>query len=182
MRRFFHFMNKFFMVPLFRLGFGIFFGNPFSGYIMVLKVRGRKSGKTRYAPVNYAIADGKVWCIAGFGRKSDWYRNALEHPDIEAILPGGAVAGFVSEVSDAETRLRVMRAIFKNAGFAGFFEGFNPYRISDAEFAARTAHIPLVCLQPQGLGSGASDPGGWAWIGAPVALALLVLIFWAIFR
>ena len=45
MRRFFRFLNKFFMVPMFRLGFGPFFGNPLSGYIMVLKIVGRKTGK-----------------------------------------------------------------------------------------------------------------------------------------
>lgn len=42
MRRIFWFLNKFFMVPMFRLGFGPFFGNPLSGYIMVLKAIGRK--------------------------------------------------------------------------------------------------------------------------------------------
>ncbi len=52
-RRIFWFLNTFFMVPLFRLGLGPFFGNPLSGYIMVLKAIGRKSGKVRYTPVNY---------------------------------------------------------------------------------------------------------------------------------
>jgi hypothetical protein len=68
MRRFFRFLNKYFMVPLFRLGFGPFFGNPFTGYIMVLKVLGRKTGKLRYAPVNYAILDGKVSTSRASGR------------------------------------------------------------------------------------------------------------------
>jgi len=43
---FFWFLNKFFMAPLFRLGFGPFFVNPLTGYIMVLKVIGRKTGKS----------------------------------------------------------------------------------------------------------------------------------------
>ena len=67
MRRFFWFLNKYFMVPMFRLGFGPVFGNPLVGYIMVLKMVGRKTGKLRYAPVNYALQAGEVYCIAGFG-------------------------------------------------------------------------------------------------------------------
>lgn len=66
MRRFFRFLNKYFMVPMFRLGFGPFFGNPFTGYIMVLKIVGRKTGRLHFAPVNYAIRDGVVYCVSGF--------------------------------------------------------------------------------------------------------------------
>ena len=49
MRSVFRVLNKFFMVPMFRLGFGPFFGNPFSGFIMVMKTIGRKTGKMRYS-------------------------------------------------------------------------------------------------------------------------------------
>jgi len=34
MRRIFHFLNKYFMVPMFRLGLGFFFGNPLTSYVM----------------------------------------------------------------------------------------------------------------------------------------------------
>ena len=68
MRFFFKILNTLFMVPMFRLGLGPFFGNPITGYIMVLKVIGRKTGKVRYVPVNYAIRNGSVYCLAGFGR------------------------------------------------------------------------------------------------------------------
>ena len=52
LRRVFWFLNKFFMVPLFRLGLGVFIVNPLTGYIMTLKTKGRKTSKTRYTPVN----------------------------------------------------------------------------------------------------------------------------------
>ena len=61
--------------------------------------------------------------------------------------------------------------------FAGFFDGFNPYRIKDEDLFNRTADMPLICIQPDGLGSGASDPAGWAWIWAPLFTILLVLWF-----
>lgn len=179
MRRFFRFLNRFFMVPLFRLGFGPFFGNPISGYIMVLKVIGRKTGKVRYAPVNYAIQDGKVYCISGFRNVSDWYRNLKAHPDAEAILPSGAIRARICEEQDPQARLKIIRQVLKNAGFAGFFEGYNPFTISDEELSRKTAGMPLICLEPVGLGSGASDPSGWAWLPS---LVVFVLFMWLIFR
>jgi deazaflavin-dependent oxidoreductase (nitroreductase family) len=180
LRRFFWFLNKFFMVPLFRLGFGPIMVNPFTGYIMVLKVIGRKTGKLHYAPINYAIFDGKVYCVSGFRQGSDWYRNLRAQPAIEVIMPAGAIAGTATEVANPAFRVTVVRKIFQNAGFAGFFEGYNPFRISDEELARKTADMPLICIQPVGLGSGASDPGGWAWI--LVSISTILLVLWLILR
>ncbi len=182
MRRIFRFFNKVFMVPMFRLGFGPFFGSPLIRYIMLLKVIGRRSGKVRYAPVNYAIADRKVYCISGYRQGSDWLKNLRAHPQLEAILPAGAIHGMAVEVSDPLVRLRLIRQVLKNAGFAGFFEGYNPFRISDEELAKRTADLPLICITPDGMGSGASDPDGWAWIWTPVSLGLLALVMWLLLR
>jgi deazaflavin-dependent oxidoreductase (nitroreductase family) len=180
MRRFFWFLNKFFMVPMFRLGFGPFFGNPITGYIMVLKVLGRKTGKLRYVPVNYAIQNGQVYCVSGFRQGSDWYRNLKAHPAIEVILPGGAISGLATEVSDPTSKTPIIRKIFQNGGFAGYMEGYSPYRISDEELARKTADMSLICIQPTGLGSGASDSGGWAWMS--VFTILLALVIWLILR
>ncbi len=164
MRRIFWFFNKFFMVPLFRLGLGPLFANPVSGYIMVMKVIGRKSGKTRFTPVNYAIHKGEIYCISGGRRTSDWYKNLLATPEIELILPGGAVYAHVEEIADSGLRRLVIRQILQNAGFAGFFEGYNPWRISDDELMAKSADLPLLRFHPLGIANGASDAGGWAWV------------------
>jgi deazaflavin-dependent oxidoreductase (nitroreductase family) len=175
----FRILNRFFMVPMFRLGLGPFFGNPLSGYIMVLRTVGRRTGKVRYVPVNYAIRNGSVYCLAGFGRTSPWFLNLLANPDIDVILPGGAIAGHVEEATDAGERRVVLRQILKNAGFATLFEGLNPYRASDEALARKTAEQPLVRIRPTGLGNGACDPGGWAWVwtvAATIAIVALVAI------
>jgi deazaflavin-dependent oxidoreductase (nitroreductase family) len=178
LRRFFRVLNRFFMVPMFRLGFGPFFGNPLSGYIMVLRIKGRRTGKIRYAPVNYAIANGRVYCIAGWGRTSDWFRNLQADPAIEAILPGGAIAGLAEAVTDPTERAPAIRQILKNGGFAGFLGGFNPYRVTDEELGRKTEGMPLVRIRPTGIGSGASDPAGWAWVWTAVFILALVLLLW----
>jgi len=179
MRLSFRLLNRLFMVPVFRLGLGSFFGNPFSGYIMVLKTVGRKSGRARYAPVNYALRAGQVYCLAGFGEGTHWLRNLQAEPRLEAILPGGAIAGRAALVSDPAERLALVRQVLKNGGFAGFMEGFNPFTVPDEELARRTAAMPLVRIQPVGPGNGASDPAGWAWVWTVVFLAaLLAWLIW----
>lgn len=162
------------MVPMFQLGLGAFVGNPVSGYIMVIKTIGRKTGKERYTPVNYAIYHGDLYCMAGWGQISDWYRNILADWNIEVIHPDGPLAGTVEEVTDPVKRITIMRKILKNAGFAGFFEGFNPFKVTDEELERKLGNLPLLRIHPIGLGSGASDPAGWAWIWM-VLISVLVI-------
>lgn len=176
LRRVFWYVNRYLMVPMFRLGLGPWLGTPFGGYMMILKVIGRKTGKARYTPVNYAIDDGDVYCVAGFGAISDWYRNVRAHPNIEAILPNGAIAGIAEEVSDPAEHQRIVRQIFINAGFAGFFYGYDPRTVSDERLRETTADLPVIRIRPTGIGSGASDPGGWAWITAIAGLLFFVAL------
>jgi deazaflavin-dependent oxidoreductase (nitroreductase family) len=176
MRRFFWYLNKFFMVPMFQLGFGPFFGNPFTGYIMVMKVIGRKTGKVRLVPVNYAIHKGSVYCISGARRESDWFRNLLVNPQVDLILPGGCVYARMDEVTATDEKLPIIRQILKNAGFAGFFEGYNPFTVTDAELVEKSADMPVLRFHPLGLGSGPSDAGGWAWIWAFVITVILIVL------
>lgn len=175
MRKIFKFLNKFFMVPLFRMGFGALVGNPLTGYIMVLKTIGRVSGKIRYAPVNYAILGGCVYCTAGFGKASHWYKNLKAHPEIEVILPGRTIAGTVEEVEDPGEKLTAFRQIMKNGGFAGFSLGFNPFTIPDEDLAPRMKEYPVMRIRPSGVGSGPADAGGWMWfLWVIVALGLIL--------
>lgn len=177
LRKVFWFLNTFFMTPVFRLGLGGLLGTPFGGYMMVVKVVGRKSGKTRYAPVNYAIRDGSVYCLSGFRKTADWYRNLLAHPEVELLLPGGPIFARGEPVEDPEERGRMARQVLKNAGFAGFFEGYNPRTISEADLRTKIADIPVIRFRPLGVGSGAFDAGGWAWVW-PVLATAGILWWW----
>ncbi len=177
LRSIFHWLNKFFMVPAYRLGLGSWISNPLTGYIMVIKSTGRKSGVTRYAPVNYALIDGNIYCVSGFGTKSDWYYNVQANPRIEVILPGTAVTGVAEEVVEADECLRATRQIMKNAGFAGFLLGFNPFTASDEEVRQKCQGYPVLRIRPAGVGNSPSDPGGWLWM-----LVWLVGFAWLVRR
>ena len=63
------------MLTLWRLGLGgwVNLWPSVVGRIMVVVHRGRKTGKRYQTPVNYAIVDGELYCVAGFGGISDWY-------------------------------------------------------------------------------------------------------------
>ncbi len=66
-------------IGLFRIRMGWLFG----GRLLLLETVGRKSGSTRRTVIEVAKADrdsDEYWVVAGWGRSSDWYRNALAHP------------------------------------------------------------------------------------------------------
>src|SRR5512134_3846294 len=83
-RKVFHTMNRL-MVWMWKRGWGkqINIAPEKMGRVMVIKHRGRKSGKEYLTPVNYANVDGEIYCTAGFGAVSDWYRNILANPGVE---------------------------------------------------------------------------------------------------
>ncbi len=173
------FINRFWMLPLFRLGLGPFVGNPLTGYIIVLETVGRKTAKTHSFPVNYAIMDGAIYCMAGFWENTDWFRNLQAHPRVELILPSGPVSGKSEPVGDcaAGTRARVL--ILKNSGFAGFLTGINPFTATDATVREKTLKYPLVRVRPTGAGAGAGDAGGAMWV---LSLLLSALTIWLLLR
>jgi hypothetical protein len=83
---------------------------------------------------------------------------------IEIILPGGAIFARAEKVSDLVERREATRQVLINAGFAGFFEGYNPRTLSDTALEEKISDLPVLCFTPQGVGNGTFDPGGWAWI------------------
>lgn len=167
------------MVPAFRLGLGPLLGSPFGGYIMVIKQRGRRTGKVRYTPVNYAIQNGFVYCIAGFGKISHWIKNIQSAPNVELLLPGRSVACSAEIVTDQQERLRATRQVLVNSGFAAVvFEGIIPSRITDDKLAAISKDYVTIRFRLVGLGSGPADQGGWLWVWptAAIVYALYLLL------
>ncbi len=142
---------------------------------MVIKSKGRKSGKTRYSPVNYAIHGGNIYCIAGWGQIADWYKNIKANQEIEVILPNIAITGNAEEVSNQEERQTALRKVLKAGGLASLLMGIIPYTISDAKLAEKTKDIPVIRIKQTGLGVWASDYGGWLWIALVIVIILLEL-------
>ena len=145
LRRIFHAMNPF-MVFMLKIGLGWTMNimPSVSGRIMVIKHRGRKSGKEYLTPVNYAVVDGEIYCTAGFGSISDWYRNMLANPDIVLWLPEGKRKARAEDVSDSPNRLFLLRQVIIASGFAGPLFGINPKKLNDVQLDALSKEYRLV--------------------------------------
>lgn len=75
-----------------------------AGSILLLRTTGWKSGLVREAPLGYAVIDGRVVVVAGYGRSTRWFRNALANPEVEVLLPGALIAGHAHEITDPDER------------------------------------------------------------------------------
>jgi len=166
-----------FMLSLFRLGLAWWFNvwPAVSGRVMVITHTGRKTGAKRRTPVNYAIVDDELYCVAGFGPIADWYRNILKDPHVEVWLPDGWWAGVAEDVSDCEERLRLMRQVMVGSGFAARVAGLNPYTMSDEELDRATATYRLVRIRRTEARTGPGGPADLAWVWPLVAMILLPL-------
>jgi deazaflavin-dependent oxidoreductase (nitroreductase family) len=175
----FNAMNRWLTVPVFRAGLGKYMANPWTGYVMVLRTRGRKSGEMRDAPVGYAIIGDAVYCIAGFGVKTNWYRNVLADPKVEVILPSRAFSGIAEEVTAMDEKLRVLPPLLGTMGplVAAFGLG-NPKQDSAEEIVRKCEGMPLLRIRPTGLAAGPEDPGGWFW-AVPAAASVVGLVWLA---
>ena len=179
MRRVFRHVNRW-MVVLWRLGLGRWVNAwpAGSGRIMVLTHVGRTSGRRFRTPLNYAEVDGEIYCTAGFGPGSDWYRNVTVTPEVEVWLPGRRWCGTVEDVSDGPDRARVLRAVLLASGFAAPAAGVPVRRLTDEQVAERTADYRLLRIRRTGVATGDPRPGdlAWTWAVGGGCLALLALL------
>lgn len=173
-------LNRFFMVPALGAGAGQWLSTPIGGYLLLMRTRGRKTGLVRQVPLSYLVADGSAWVLAGFGAATQWYRNLLVDPVVDAQLPGRRLRCRAEEVADLEVRRRIMPRLVRAAGIPGALIGCNPWTASDDRILAQLEGVPLVRLQPLDapIEAGPDDPGGraWLWRQALVAAAWLALL------
>lgn len=170
--------NKF-MLAMWRLGLGPFLNiwPDVFGRIMVLTHTGRNTRLRRRTPLNYAVVNGEVYCTAGFGTISDWYRNILVYPHVEIWLPDSWWAGTAVDVTEDETALHKMRQVIIASGFAGRLAGLDACRMSDEEFAEATRDYRLIHIQREQARTGRSGPGDLAWVWPLATILLLPLLF-----
>jgi deazaflavin-dependent oxidoreductase (nitroreductase family) len=170
------------MVLGWRLGAGSFMNRSWlSGQIMVITHRGRSSGRVYRTPVNYAMFGDDVYCIAGFGHRSDWYRNVLADPDVEIWLPSTTFGGPVSwwlahaeQVTEEPFRLQRIRDVLVASGFAGRLDGFRP-DIGEDELRTMSADFPLLRLSRVQARTGSGGPGDLDAVWQVVASVLAVV-------
>ena len=137
---------------------------------------GRKSGKRYRTPANYTIVDDDIYCTAGFGGKSDWYRNMISNPQVEVWLPDGWWYGYAEEVTDSELYLPLLRQVLQASGFAAYAAGIDPYRVSDEGLAKVTEGYRLMRIRRTAACTGAGGPGDLVLFWPIMVMALVPLL------
>ena len=131
-QRGFLFVNRWIAGPMLRSPLGRFVGNPFTAYLLLLRTRGRRTGLVREAPLGYVLLDGFVYCVAGYGVATPWYRNLVDNPTVEVVLPGRTIRGVAEPVTDDAEWLRGYRTLIAGFGLVGRLVDGDPRRMDDA--------------------------------------------------
>ena len=175
LRQGFKYLNRF-MLIMWRLGLSNWLNAwpQVLGRYMVITHTGRKSGRPRRTPVNYAIVANEIYCTAGFGSISDWYRNIKANPQVEVWLPEGWWNGVAEEVVDPSVRLSLLRQVLIGSGFAARAFGLDPVTMLDDELASRTSEYQLIHVKRLAARTGPGGPGDLAWVW-PIATTFLLL-------
>jgi len=163
---------------MWRLGLGIWFKvcPKVSGHVLILTHVGRKTGIKRYQPLNYAIVDKDIYCVAAFGGISDWYRNILVNPNVEVWLPTGWWEGIAVDVSDSPARIKILRQVMIRSGFAAYLAGLNPHKITDEELDAVSKNYRLLRIRRTEARTGSRGPGDLEWVWPLTTIILLGLV------
>jgi deazaflavin-dependent oxidoreductase (nitroreductase family) len=144
------FFKWLFKLPVlqYKLGMGWMIGK----YFLLLTTTGRKSGKPRYTALEY-IYDKENECYrvaAGWGGRTDWYRNLLKTPRVrvqvgrlkfDAIAEKASaegVATYMMQVSELQPRMDRVWNRWSDQPVDGTFESYL--------YAAR--FFPSVWLKP----------------------------------
>jgi deazaflavin-dependent oxidoreductase (nitroreductase family) len=109
--------------------------------LVLLKVRGRKSGELRTVPLVY-FTDGEdvILIASSFGRAKNpaWYLNLKANPEVE-LTAGGVTAPYVAREATGAERDRLFDLARAN------YEGYGNY-----EILAGDRKIPVMALAPAG--------------------------------
>ena len=168
--------------PALERGLGALVSNPLTGYLMVLRTRGRRTGLMRAAPLGYVVLDGAIYCCAGFGETTAWYRNVLADPAVEVVLPGRTLKGTATPVTAPDEWIRAYRALIASLGVIGRLTVGNVRGLDDTGLLAAHGGIPIVRITPIGFVPGPLDPGGRFWLVPWAASAVIAVVLAARLR
>lgn len=180
LRKGFLVVNRWLAAPLLRVGGGPLLAAPVAGSILLLRTTGRKSGLIREAPLGYAVVDGRIVVVAGYGRGAHWFANAVAHPGVEVVLPGAVLAGRAEEIIEPATRRATFRTLIATMGLVGRITLGDVRAKSDAEVDALAQALPMLAITATAVRPGPFEPGGvasrvnaavWLLIGAAAVAA-----------
>lgn len=99
-------------ILIYDLGLGWMIGKQ----ILLLETVGRKTGERRKTPLEYTYdpVEGTYFIMAGWGGKTDWYRNARAHPSVRLRVGSRCFDAVAEPVPDEIVARRLMEAVRSN--------------------------------------------------------------------
>ena len=175
LRSMFRSMNRG-MVLMWRLGLGRWADAwpSVGGRILVIEHHGRTSGNRYLTPLNFTPEHRSRFCLAAFGARSDWYRNALAAGRVVVWLSDGTWIARFSDATDEDGARDRVRRVLIDSGFAARAFGLNPNVMTDAEIDAATADYRLVRLDL--IDRCDEDPADLRWVWLPVAAGAALVV------
>ena len=100
---------------LYRSGLGFLVGRQ----VMVLSTTGRTTGMVRETPLWYVRQGDTVYCLSGWGRSSDWWRNVQATPNTLVRIGRRAWQTQGTRLDDPPERERLLSLFLKKYGRLG---------------------------------------------------------------
>ncbi len=171
------YMNKA-MVFMWKLGLADWLNiwpQVFGRFVVITHV-GRKTGKIYHNMVNYADLDGEIYCAAGFGTQTDWYKNIKANPQIEVWLKDGWWLATAEEVKYHPDQINIMRSVLIGSGIVAPLIGINPKELDDQSLADITKDYCLIHLKRIREKTGPDGPNQYAWIWPFISIFLALAL------
>lgn len=141
-----------FRAPLFlyRLGLGGLLGKRF----LLLNHVGRRSGKHRQAVlevVNHDKASDTYFVASGFGKKSDWYLNILQTPEVDIQVGWRKMAVTAVSLTPEESGQAMVDYARRYPTAAKNLGRIIGYEVSTEDEYRAVGHdsIPFIALKPR---------------------------------
>jgi deazaflavin-dependent oxidoreductase (nitroreductase family) len=117
---------------------------------LVLTTKGRKSSQARHTMLAHFVLDGRIYIGAGWGERTQWYRNILADPRVTVQARGHAFGAVARLIIDDEELRRLYWHGQKNCPIWLWKRSLASWDIRDEveDFVAKKARIPFLCLDP----------------------------------
>lgn len=138
-----------FKVPIlfYRLGLPLF-----GGFILLLTTTGRKTGQPRQTPLEYRVEPGSGCFLltAGWGGKTDWYRNARAEPRVRVQAGRRRFEALAEPLSDEEVAAWMAQATQVNPAALKIWSRWAGEALDGSPASLRRAapHFPSLRLRP----------------------------------
>lgn len=143
--------KEFFRIPLYlyQLGWG-----PALKWmpLLLLTTKGRISGETRHVVVEYRRHGNKYYVVSGWGKNTDWYKNAMQHSRVTLQLGGDILDAKAVPVDNPPEALSVLYMFSRNSWiYETLFAHMSSASAADLNSLAEVVdEFTVVRLEPSG--------------------------------